>query len=93
MKKKNICSSFKDELLLELPVPLVAPGATAFLTLFVFLYSFFFSPPFFPLSFSSNYSSSEPHKHGSVAPGSPSEGRTYSLAMYKKSKLNQKCCS
>lgn len=47
MKKKNICSSFKDELLLELPVPLVAPGATAFLTLFVFLYSFFFSPPFF----------------------------------------------
>lgn len=93
MKKKNICSSFKDELLLELPVPLVAPGATAFLTLFVFLYSFFFLSSFFPLSFSSNYSSSEPHKHGSVAPGSPSEGRTYSLAMYKKSKLNQKCCS
>ncbi len=86
--KKNICSSFNDELLLELPVPLVAPGATAFLMLFVF--PFFFSS----LSFSSNYSSSsEPHKHGSVAPGSPSEGRTYSLAMYKKSKLNQKCCS
>lgn len=54
-----------------------------------FCVSFFFS-----LLFSSNYSSSsEPHKHGSVAPGSPSEGRTYSLAMYKKSKLNQKCCS
>lgn len=87
--EKNICSSFNDELLLELPVPLVAPGATAFLMLFVFPFSFLFS-----LSFSSNYSSSsEPHKHGSVAPGSPSEGRTYSLAMYKKSKLNQKCCS
>ncbi len=83
--EKNICSSFNDELLLELTVPLVAPGATAFLMLFVFPFS---------LSFSSNYSSSsEPHKHGSVAPGSPSEGRTYSLAMYKKSKLNQKCCS
>lgn len=45
--KKNICSSFNDELLLELPVPLVAPGATAFLTLFVFpflfLFFFFFS--------------------------------------------------
>lgn len=57
-----------------------------------FCVSFFFI--IFSLSFSSNYSSSsEPHKHGSVAPGSPSEGRTYSLAMYKKSKLNQKCCS
>lgn len=58
-----------------------------------FCVSFFVFLSFFPLSFSSNYSSSEPHKHGSVAPGSPSEGRTYSLAMYKKSKLNQKCCS
>lgn len=34
--EKNICSSFNDELLLELTVPLVAPGATAFLMLFVF---------------------------------------------------------
>lgn len=35
-EKPFVVSSFEDELLLELPVPLVAPGATAFLTLFVF---------------------------------------------------------
>lgn len=40
-----------------------------------------------------NYSSSEPHKHGSVAPGSPPEGRKKALQCTKKSKLNQKCCS
>ncbi|KAA0723792.1 hypothetical protein E1301_Tti003093 [Triplophysa tibetana] len=56
-------AGFEDELLLELPVPFVAPGATAFLKLFVF-------PYFLVLfGFSSNYSSSEPRKHGSVAPG------------------------
>lgn len=37
-----------------------------------------------------NYSSFEPHKHGSVAPGSPTEGRKNSLAMYKKEQVKPK---
>lgn len=59
-----------------------------FLMLKLFVFSFWFCFVFL------NYSSFEPHKNGSVAPGSPPEGRKNSLAMYKKkSKLNQKCCS
>lgn len=82
----------------ELSVPFVTPGATVFifdliwifffLMLKLFVFSFWFCFVFL------NYSSFEPHKNGSVAPGSPPEGRKNSLAMYKKkSKLNQKCCS
>lgn len=76
---------------LELSVPFVTSGATIY-----FFYTFSF-----PL-ISLNYSSFEPHKHGSVAPGSPSEGRKKnSLAMYKKEQVKPKmlflmsflCCS
>lgn len=67
----TICSNFKDELLL---------GALCSFcdfwchNVFLSFYFFFFFVCFF-IFVSLNYSSFEPHKHGSVAPGSPSEGR------------------
>lgn len=51
----------------------------AFFVLFCFVWLDFFFVFIFL-----NYSSFEPHKNGSVAPGSPPEGRKNSLAMYKK---------
>lgn len=53
----------------------------------------FFNAFFLFLFVSLNYSSSEPHKHGSVAPGSPLRVEKTALQCTKKSKLNQKCCS
>lgn len=64
---------------LELSVPFVTSGATMFFMLCLFVLFF--------LNFSSSF---EPHKHGSVAPGSPPEGRKNSLAMYKKEQVKPK---
>lgn len=60
----TICSNVKDELLL---------GALCSFCDF-WCHNVFLSFEFL-FFFSLNYSSFEPHKHGSVAPGSPSEGR------------------
>lgn len=61
---------------LEHSVPFVTSGATRF---------YFYAMVFVFLNYSF-----EPHKHGSVAPGSPSEGRKNSLAMYKKEQVKPK---
>lgn len=76
---KPFAPTWKMNCFLELSVPFVTFGATMFFYAFVFC------------SFVSlTYSSSEPHKHGSVATGSPPEGRKNSLAMYKKEQVKPK---
>lgn len=96
--KQPFAPTSKMNCYLELFVPFVTYGATMiFLNAFLFLFVFFCL-----FLFSLNFSSFEPHKHGSVAPGSPSEGRKKnSLAMYKKEQVKPKmlflmsflCCS
>ena len=78
---KTICSTLKDELFL---------GALCSFCDF-WCHNVFLCICFSFLYFVSlTYSSSEPHKHGSVAPGSPPEGRKNSLAMYKKEQVKPK---
>lgn len=86
-----MCSNFKDELLLELPVPFVTPGATMLLYFFLFLilsftlfilFSFFSVIPLTSLTDKAQW----------LQVANPRVEKT-ALQCTKKSKLNQKCCS